>query len=291
MRLVTYALNGESAVGVKLPGGVADSGYSSMLDLIRGGEPALERVRRRTTEAERSGSLIRPERILAPIPRPGKLLFAYVNFYSVVEAFKDVDLVEEISIPQAASFFSKLPTSVIGPGDAVVKPYPDCELDYSVELGVVIGKTAKKIGPENALEYVFGYTVCHDVSARDIELRRNPWFDTTFGKGCDTFCVLGPEIVLRDEIPDPSRLHLSSSVNGEPRQSESAAGMIFDVQHQIAAITEFVTLEPGDIVSGGTPAEGLGMLMDPPRWLEPGDEVTVEIDRIGKLTNPVAAGW
>lgn len=287
MRLVTYAINGDSAVGVKLPGGVAESGYSSMLDLIRDGEPGLERVRERSAAAERSGNLIRAERILAPVPRPGKLLFGNVNFHSVVEAFEDLPM------PEYASFFSKLPSTVIGPGEAIVKPYPEMELDYSVELGVVIGKTARKLSPERALEYVFGYTVVNDLSARDIQLRRagEYYLDESLGKGADTFCPMGPELVLVDEIPDPSQLHLASSVNGEPRQSEGATGMIYDIPHLLAAFTEFVTLEAGDVVSSGSPAGGIGMLMDPPAWLEPGDEMTVEIDRIGKVTNPVVAGW
>jgi 2-keto-4-pentenoate hydratase/2-oxohepta-3-ene-1,7-dioic acid hydratase in catechol pathway len=141
-----------------------------------------------------------------------------------------------------------------------------------------------------ALEYVFGYTVIDDVSARDVQFKspRDQWI--THGKGFDTFCPMGPEIVLADEIPDPSKLRVRSYVNGELRQDSRTSEMLFPVPVMIEFLSRHVTLEPGDVISTGTPA-GCGTFRQPPRWLRPGDAVDVEVDRVGRLTNPVVAGW
>jgi len=276
MRLVTYEKDGSQRVGVKIDGGVADTGYTTMLDLIRDGDRGLAQAR----EVEAAGASVEPDKILAPLV-PEKLLFHAINFQSLV------DETEGASVPERSTWFSKLPSSIIGPGDPIVKPSPDTKLDWEVELAVVVGKGGKGIPVEDAMEHVFGYTVVNDVSARDIQMERP---DLTLGKGCDTFCPMGPAIVLTDEITDPSALTVATYVNGERVQFEQLTEMLFDVAHNLAALSELVTLRPGDIVTTGTPA-GLGYSMKPQRWLQPGDEVAVEVDAIGRVTNPVEAGW
>jgi len=276
MRLVTYEGSGAPHVGVKVEGGVVDTGYAVMLDLIRDGEGGLARAR----EAEAAGTAVEPDRILAPLV-PEKLLFHSINFQSLV------DETEGANVPERSTWFSKLPSSIIGPGDPIVKPSPETKLDWEVELAIVIGKVGKRIRVEEAMDYVFGYTVVNDVSARDIQMERP---DLTLGKGCDTFCPMGPEVVLTDEITDPSELTVATYVNDERVQFEPLSEMLFDVAHNLAALSELVTLRPGDIVTTGTPA-GLGYSMKPQRWLQPGDEVAVEVDAIGRVTNPVEAGW
>jgi 2-keto-4-pentenoate hydratase/2-oxohepta-3-ene-1,7-dioic acid hydratase in catechol pathway len=176
---------------------------------------------------------------------------------------------------------------VIGPGEAIVIPAKDTFTDYEVEVAVVIGKRAKNVTRDEALDFVFGYTVANDVSARDVQTTHN---QLTLGKGPDTFAPLGPVIVTSDEIPDPSNLHVSTRVNGTTLQSAPTSEWLFDVPFLIEYATRYVTFNPGDILSTGTPA-GVGFLRDPQISLQPGDEVTVEVDAIGELTNPVVAGW
>jgi 2-keto-4-pentenoate hydratase/2-oxohepta-3-ene-1,7-dioic acid hydratase in catechol pathway len=277
MRLVTYTRGGETAVGVRRDGGVVATGYSDLLSLILDGERGLERAR----EAAGRGEPDEPERILAPIERPGKILCSGINYASHKQENPDA------VFPEEPFFFSKLPSAVIGPGEPIVIPRPDTQTDYEVELALVIARTASRVRAEDALGHVFGYTVLNDVSARDIQFRDA---QITLGKGVDTFAPLGPEVVTADEIPDPQALRVSAHLNGEPMQSAPTSDMIFPVARLLEFLTSLVTLHPGDVVSTGTPA-GVGTFRNPPVWLQPGDEITVEVDRIGRLTNPVAAGW
>ncbi len=221
-----------------------------------------------------------PPRALGPF-RPRQILCSGVNYASHKEENPDA------VFPDEPFIFAKLPSALIGPGEPIVIPREGMQADYEVELAVVIGRTARRISESEALDHVFGYTVLNDVSARDIQFKDN---QITLGKGVDTFCPIGPEIVTADEIGDPSELHVSSYLNGELMQSSPTADMIFSVPQLIAFLSEIVTLEPGDVVSTGTPA-GVGAFRKPPVWLKPGDEITVEVDRIGRLTNPVEAGW
>lgn len=274
MRLVTYEKDGRAGVGVRVDGGIAETGYADMISFIRDGDAALERARR-------ARELVEPDRLLAPIPKPGKILCSGINYASHLEENPGATL------PAEPFFFSKLPSAVIGPGEPIVIPRPDMQVDYEVELALVVGKTARRVKAAEALGYVFGYTVLHDVSARDIQFKDN---QITLGKGVDTFCPLGPEIVTADEIPDPAELHVYAYVNGEQLQSSPTKEMLYDIPTLIETLTAIVTLDPGDVVSTGTPA-GVGCFRDPPLYLKPGDETTVEVDRIGRLTNPVVAGW
>ena len=201
---------------------------------------------------------MRDYRELAPVPNPGKIIFSSVNYRSHLEENPAAIL------PTYPQFFAKLPSSVIGPGEAIRLPAPESQVDYEVELAVVIGKKASRITRENALEHVFGYTVVNDVSGRDVQFADN---QITTGKGFDTFCPMGPEIVLTDEILDPSKLHVASYVNGERKQYSSTADMLFTVEELITFLSAHITLYPGDIVSTGTPA-GVGCFRQPPLYLQ-----------------------
>jgi 2-keto-4-pentenoate hydratase/2-oxohepta-3-ene-1,7-dioic acid hydratase in catechol pathway len=279
MRLVTFEQGGHSAVGILDGGLVRRVATPSMLALIE----TAEDVRSRLLEAATASDPIRPGRLLAPLPRPGKLLFSGVNYRSHKDENPDGVL------PTKPSFFSKLPSSVIGPGDEIRIPREDAQTDYEVELAVVMGRTASHVSREDALDHVFGYTITNDLSERFVQMTEG---QITLGKGFDTFCPMGPSIVLKDEIPDPSRLTVSSYVNGERRQFASTDQFLFDVPTYIEYISRWVTLEPGDVLGTGTPA-GVGYFVKPfgAGFLKPGDVVDVEVDGIGRISNPVIAGW
>jgi 2,4-diketo-3-deoxy-L-fuconate hydrolase len=272
VRLVTY----EGGVGVRRGGGVVPSGYGDLLGLILDGDGGLERA---GAEAAR-GEPVEPVRLLAPL-RPAKILCSGINYASHRDENPDA------VFPDEPFFFAKLPSAVIGPGDPIVIPKPETQADYEVELALVIGRTARRVREVHALDHVFGYTILNDVSARDIQFKDN---QITLGKGVDTFSPLGPEVVTADEIPDPQALNVSSYLNGEQMQSSPASDMIFSPARLLEFLTAIVTLHPGDVVTTGTPA-GVGAFRKPPVWMQPGDEITVEVDRIGRLTNPVVAGW
>jgi 2-keto-4-pentenoate hydratase/2-oxohepta-3-ene-1,7-dioic acid hydratase in catechol pathway len=275
MRLVTYEKDGAAGVGVRVDGTIAPVGYASMHELIRAGETGLERARAASAGSER----VEPDRLLAPIV-PGKLLFCGVNYASHKEENPDAVL------PSEPFFFSKLPSAVVGPDEPIVIPRSETHTDYEVELALIIARRARNVSRADALDHVFGYTVANDVSARDIQFKES---QITIGKNPDTFSPLGPELVTADEL-DPSACVVSTRVNGEVRQSEPTANMIFSAPQLIEFLTSLITLEPGDLVTTGTPAGVAAFRPDKP-WLRPGDEVVVEVDRIGALRNPVVAGW
>ncbi|HUK64114.1 MAG TPA: fumarylacetoacetate hydrolase family protein, partial [Dongiaceae bacterium] len=190
-------------------------------------------------------------------------------------------------IPEYPILFMKSLGAVQDPGAPIVVPrhLASEEVDYECELGVVIGRGCKNVPRARALDYVLGYTCANDVSARDWQIKRGSgqWCR---GKTFDTFAPLGPALVTRDEIPDPNALRISTTINGERLQDSSTADMIFDVPRLIEFLSGSTTLHPGTVILTGTPP-GVGMARTPPRWLKPGDVVTVEIEKIGKLTNPV----
>ncbi len=186
-------------------------------------------------------------------------------------------------IPEEPILFPKFANSVIGPGAPIVIPSATKEPDYEAELGVVIGRTASNVSEAKALSHVGGYTCVNDVSARDLQFRSSQWM---LGKAIDTFLPCGPWVVTPEEIPDPQALAIRSSIDGETLQDSTTAQMVFSVAELIAFITRTMTLEPGDLIATGT-TSGVGSARTPPRWLRDGDEVTVEIEGIGRLTNPV----
>jgi len=214
-----------------------------------------------------------------PIERPGKIVCVGLNYHDHAEE-------QGAELPEEPLLFAKWPTALIGPGDPIVIPSLVTKCDYEAELGVVIGARVKDVSKENALEAVRGYLCANDVSARDLQFKDGQW---TRAKSVDTFCPVGPRLVPAAEIPDPHDLRIRAIVSGEVLQDSTTANLIFGVDEIVSYASQTMTLEPGDLVLTGTPA-GVGVFRDPQRLLQPGDEVTIEIERIGALTNPVVAG-
>jgi 2-keto-4-pentenoate hydratase/2-oxohepta-3-ene-1,7-dioic acid hydratase in catechol pathway len=213
-----------------------------------------------------------------PIDRPGKIVCVGLNYRDHAEE-------QGVDLPQAPLFFAKYTTSLIGPGDAIVIPPVVQKCDYEAELGVVIGRTVKNVSRESALEAVAGYLVANDVSARDLQFADGQW---TRGKSPDTFCPVGPLVPAAD-VPDPQALGIRAIVNGDVLQDSTTANMIFPVDEIVSYASQTSTLEAGDLILTGTPA-GVGVFRKPQRLLAPGDVVTIEIEGLGELTNPVVAG-
>src|SRR5205814_5651222 len=185
--------------------------------------------------------------------------------------------------PKDPVYFTKAPECVIAPGAPVIHHAATKELDYEVELGVVIGRVGRDIARDDALGHVFGYTVVNDVTARDLQKRHGQWFK---GKSLDTFCPMGPVLVTADEIPDPQALAISLRVNGETRQSSHTSKMIFPVDECIAVLSQGFTLLPGDVIATGTP-EGVGAALG--KFLKAGDNLEAEVEKLGVLANRVVA--
>jgi 2-keto-4-pentenoate hydratase/2-oxohepta-3-ene-1,7-dioic acid hydratase in catechol pathway len=210
------------------------------------------------------------------ITRPGKIVCVGLNYHDHAEEGGQ-------DLPKAPLLFAKWPNTLIGDGEPIVLPEDSTQVDYEAELGVVIGTTAKHVSERHALDIVAGYICVNDVSARDLQFGDGQW---TRGKSPDTFCPVGPRLVPRDEIEDPQALAIRCIVNGETLQDSSTSQMIFSVAEIIAYVTRVITLEPGDLIATGTPA-GVGVFRDPQVLLQDGDEVSVEIEGLGTLTNPV----
>jgi 2-keto-4-pentenoate hydratase/2-oxohepta-3-ene-1,7-dioic acid hydratase in catechol pathway len=213
---------------------------------------------------------------LAPVPRPGKVICIGLNY-------RDHAAESNMAIPERPVVFSKFATSVIAPGEAVVLPATSAQVDYEAELAVVIGRRAKNVGANSAFDYVLGYTVFNDVSARDFQFADGQW---QRGKSCDTFAPMGPFIVTADEIPDPHKLSIKLRLNGKTMQDSNTDQLIFGVPELIAFLSETITLEPGDVIATGTPP-GVGFARKPPVFLKQGDEMEVEIEKIGTLNSVV----
>ncbi|HEY0219662.1 MAG TPA: fumarylacetoacetate hydrolase family protein, partial [Afipia sp.] len=222
--------------------------------------------------------------LLAPIPKPLKNIFCIGRNYidHVTEGYNARGLA--IHIPEFPQFFTKPPTSVTGPFSHI--PFDAntmARFDYEVELGVVMGRAGKNIAKEHALDYVFGYTIINDLTARDLQRRHDQWFK---GKALDASCPMGPCIVHKDKIRDPQNLAISLTVNGETRQRARTSQMIFDLRTIISDLSQGMTLEPGDIIATGTPS-GVGYAMSTPSFLVPGDVVRCEIEEIGIIENHI----
>jgi 2-keto-4-pentenoate hydratase/2-oxohepta-3-ene-1,7-dioic acid hydratase in catechol pathway len=211
------------------------------------------------------------------IERPGKIVCVGLNY-------RDHAAEQGVELPGAPLFFAKYTTSLIGPGDPIVIPPTVAKCDYEAELGVVIGTRVRDVSKESAFEAVAGYVVANDVSARDLQFADGQW---TRGKSPDTFCPVGPLVPAAD-VPDPHALGIRAILNGDTVQDSTTANLIFGIDEVISYVSRTSTLEAGDLILTGTPA-GVGVFRDPPRLLAPGDEITIEIDGIGTLTNPVVA--
>ncbi len=300
MKLVTYRASIEAAARLGVVDGnsvvdverlAAEHGESlpaTMLGLIDCSSPGLETLRSCLDAANgryRPGTATAQSnvRLLAPIPRPRKNIFGIgLNYVEhVAESAASLDTSKDL--PKQPVVFSKPPTTVIGPGDAIEhNARMTKQLDWEVELAVIIGTTARRIRRADALSHVFGYSVMIDVSARD-NRRAGQWI---FSKGMDSYAPFGPCIVTADEIPDPQTLDLWLTVNGVEKQRSSTRHMLFKVDELIADISSGITLEPGDIIATGTP-EGVGAGRAPQEWLHPGDVVVGHVQGIGTLRNTV----
>ncbi len=285
MYLVTFEYGGKAEAGVLsgdkqrvLPLG------GTMLEFIDQGQAALDRAAQALAAGDVEGIAVAAVRLLAPIPRPRKNIFCIGKNYRehALEFEKTKDAAA--AVPKFPVIFSKVPTAVIGP-DAVIDSHADltAELDYEVELAVVIGRQGARIPATQAMEHVFGYTIINDVTARDLQKKHAQWL---MGKGLDTFAPMGPYLVHKSAVPDPEKLTISSKVNGELRQNASTGDLIFKIPELIATISAGITLEPGDIIATGTPA-GVAMGFTPPRFLKAGDELELAIDGLGVLRNTV----
>ena len=248
---------------------------SDMLAFLQGGDPSVELARKVMQEAEPQYSLSEVQ-LLAPIPNPSKVVAIGLNYMDHCRE-------QGHEPPTTPVIFTKFPSSVIGPGAEIRwDPALTAKVDYEVELAVVIGRVARRVSAASALEYVAGYTVCNDVSARDLQFGDGQWVR---GKSLDTFCPLGPWLVTRDEIADPQNLPIRSTLNGVVMQDSTTAEMIFRVDVLIEFASRAFTLLPGDVIVTGTP-HGVGVFHDPPVFLGDGDTITVEVQGIGQLANP-----
>jgi len=271
-----------SSKGVDLP--------SSMLEFIDLGPAAVATVSALIDSCDREFVVgctlpLANAKLLAPIPRPRKNVFGIGLNYTehVAESAKSLDTSAEL--PREPVIFSKPPTSVIGPDEPILHNKEITQqLDWEVELAAIIGTRAKGVSREDALRYVFGYTVCIDMSARDCR-RAGQWI---YSKGQDTYCPMGPVVVTADEMPDPQTLDLWLTVNGVEKQRSNTAYMLFKVDELIADISKGITLDPGDIIATGTPA-GVGAGRDPQEFLWPGDTIVATVEGIGTLRHPVVA--
>ena len=274
MKLVTYS-TGEGApkVGYIEDGEVRPLGGASLLEYIEHGRGA---------ERQPGGEAVALEevRLHAPVTRPGKIVAIGLNY-------EDHAAETGQPIPEAPVVFGKYPNTIIGPGEPIQIPPIAEQIDYEAELAVVIGRRARNVSESEALEYVFGYTNSNDVSARDLQFSEGGQW--TRSKSIDTFCPTGPYIATRDEVPDPQNLYIRAILNGEVVQDGTTSRMIFPVAELVSFLSQGMTLEPGDIIITGTPP-GVGMAREPQLWMKPGDEVSIEIEGLGTLTNPVEAG-
>ncbi len=264
-----------------------------MLELIRGGPSSLHAASAILSEAARhlsEGSWrvraqdpvarpLRRARFLSPIPRPAKNIFCVGRNYAEHAKERGAD------VPTVPVFFTKPPTAVVG-HEADVTAWPGTQnLDYEVELAVVMGRRGRDIPRAKAFDYIFGYTILNDITARDLQKKHGQWFK---GKGLDTFAPLGPWIVHKSALPNLEALRIALRVSGETRQEATTADMIFPIDELVEVLSAGMTLEPGDIITTGTPS-GVAAGFDPPKWLQVGDVVEAEVEGIGVLRNRIVA--
>ncbi|HLW00146.1 MAG TPA: fumarylacetoacetate hydrolase family protein [Ktedonobacterales bacterium] len=314
MRLVTYQREGQARIGVLADGQIVDLNRAyraaiqdsetedelavadlrvptDMIGFLRGGEASFAAAQhalafvRQQLESDANtfhaqGIVYAPDEVslLPPVVRPGKVVCLGLNY-------RDHAAESGMAVPEYPILFHKVAGSLVGHQQPIVLPRISSQVDYEAELAVIIGRRGKHIFEKEALDYVAGYANANDVSARDLQFRTTQW---TTGKMLDTFGPLGPALVTRDEVPDPQKLSIKTILNGQVLQDSSTAAMIFTVAFTVSYLSQLVTLEPGDVIMTGTPP-GIGSARTPPIFLKPGDTVTIEIERLGQLTNPVVA--
>jgi len=282
MKLVTFTHDNETRIGAVVDDVVVDSkGVAgipqSMIEFLATGDPVLEAMQHLIDSgANRLG--LGKIKLMAPVPRPGKYLAISLNYADhIAETGKDK--------PEYPSFFTKQSTCVIGHGDAIHRPIVSDKLDYEGELAFVIGKRCRHVAVENAHQVIAGFTIANDVSVRDFQMRSPTLM---LGKSFDTAGPLGPWLVTADEIKDPHNLNIKTWVDYDLRQNSNTRQMIFNCYEMVAYLSQAMTLEPGDVISTGTPS-GVGVKMQPRGYLKPGQTIRIEIEAIGTLINPVIA--
>jgi 2-keto-4-pentenoate hydratase/2-oxohepta-3-ene-1,7-dioic acid hydratase in catechol pathway len=313
MKLLTFLRKGEPTLGLAtadnwvidlaevnrryLKGGSAPF-LSSMQAFIEGGTKALNIAKKaaqfvnaddgaRLRKLARIGAVVQQSRVrlVSPIATPRKNVVCLgINYQEHIDEGARARQVT-VNTPEAPVFFTKPATSVIGHLGKVIHHKATSRLDYEVELAVVMGKKGRDIPKDKVFEYIFGYTICLDMTARDLQRRHGQWFK---GKALDTFCPLGPWIVHKSALADPHRLRLTCRINGEVMQDGNTKDMIFDIPTTIESLSAGMTIEPGDIISTGTPS-GVGFARVPPLFLKPGDKVEGEIEGVGTLQVEIAA--
>lgn len=252
-------------------------GFHSVKQVLEAGDEGMAKVRELYESVpESSGMTLSDVRLLAPLADASKLIFIGLNYRDHAEEAK-------MPIPAVPTVFAKFPNAILHPGETIVIPKDTAKPDYEAEFAFVIGKRGRRIPAENWRDYVAGYTIINDVSARDFQMATSQWM---MGKTCDTFCPMGPFLVTADEVEDPHHLRVELLLNGETMQDSNTRELIFKIPELIAHLSAAMTLEPGDVVSTGTPA-GVGFSKKPPRWLREGDECVVRIEGLGELRNPV----
>jgi len=281
MHLVSFSVSGGNprpGALIEDTGLIADlsvAGFADTLAAITAGVTAIDQL---TRPAAYPGYRLSQARLHAPLANPPRVFAIGLNY-------RDHAAESKMALPSAPVVFFKLPPSIVGPGDAIVLPKNSTEPDYEAELAFVIGKGGFRIPSTAWREHVYGYTIINDVSARDVQRATSQW---SLAKSFPTFCPMGPAIVTIDQIADPHQLPIRLDINGEVLQNSNTRELIFKIPDLIEYISSITPLLPGDVVSTGTPA-GVGMGRTPKRWLRPGDTVTIAIEGIGALTNPVAA--
>ena len=282
MRFVTIQRESYNEPGLLADGeviGLRRGGFPDLISVIEGGADALDRVRRWSDFTPGDEVIAEDKaRLAAPIPRPPKLICIGLNYRDHAEEARQ-------AIPEVPTMFAKFPTAVTGHGHPIVLPRKSTKPDYEAEFAIVIGRRGRHVPEERWRDYVFGYTIINDVSARDFQMATSQWM---IGKTFDTFAPMGPAVVTADEIEDPHNLAISLTLSGETMQNSNTRNLIFQAPRLIAYLSSVFTLEPGDVIATGTPA-GVGFARKPPRWLKPGDEVRIKVEGIGELVNPVVA--
>ena len=281
MRLVNFRHKGRVEFGVERDGYVrslANAGYGSDVQFFAGGEEALEAARKLDAAKGAEQIALGEVQLLAPVQEPGKILCVGLNY-------RDHAVESKMAIPEVPTIFLKLPNAVTGPGAEIVLPRNSAQPDYEAEFAAVIGRGGRNIRAEDWEQHVLGYTILNDVSARDVQLATSQW---TLGKSFDTFAPMGPAIVTTDAIRAPHALDIKLAIDGEVLQHSNTKHLIFKLPELIAHISAVVPLEPGDVISTGTPA-GVGLGRTPQRWLKPGEEIVITIEGIGELRNRVVS--